>query len=137
VTQRDAAPREVVGESNQRCDQENIISQLKQRGALAAPLSDLVSNGAYLVMAALAWNLKSWRGLSLTEQCPPPAKEKRQADKRRLVRMDFSTFRQTLIDIPAQILTRGRQLIYRLLSWTPALEGLFRIQACVSVPLRH
>lgn len=137
VSESDASPREVVGESNQRCDQENIISQLKAMGALAAPLSDLVSNGAYMVMAALAWNLKSWLGLSLSEQCPPTAKEKRQADKRRLVRMDFSTFRQTLIDIPAQILTRGRQLIYRLLSWTPSLETLFRVHSCVGLPLRH
>ena len=106
-------------------------------GALAVPLNDLVSNGAYMVMAALAWNLKCWLGLSITETGPPAAKEKRRADKRRLVRMDFSTFRQSLLDIPAQILTRGRRLIYRLLSWTPSLETLFRVQSCVSAPLRH
>ncbi|MGD9854057.1 MAG: hypothetical protein AB7U20_03815, partial [Planctomycetaceae bacterium] len=41
------------------------------------------------------------------------------------------------LEIPAQILTRGRQLIDRLLSWTPSLETLFRVQACVSIPLRH
>jgi hypothetical protein len=51
--------------------------------------------------------------------------------------MDFATFRQTLLEVPAQILTCGRQLIYRLLTWTPSLESLFRIHDCVSLPLRH
>ena len=102
-----------------------------------ATLGDLTSNWAYMVTAALAWNLKSWLGLSITESCPPSAKEKRRADKRRIVRMDFATFRQSLIDVPAQILTRGRQLIYRLLTWTPSLETLFRIHDCVAAPLRH
>jgi Transposase DDE domain group 1 len=137
ITPAEAPPPAVVGESNQRCDQENVIAQLKDMGALSAPLGDLTSNWAYMVMAALAWNLKSWLGLSITESCPPSAKEKRRADKRRIVRMDFATFRQSLIDVPAQILTRGRQLIYRLLTWTPSLETLFRIHDCVAAPLRH
>ena len=67
VSKSEASPQRVVRESNQRCDQENIIAQLKSMGALSAPLSDLVSNGAYMVMAALAWNLKCWLGLSITE----------------------------------------------------------------------
>ena len=137
ITPAEAPPPAVVVESNQRCDQENVIAQLKDMGALSAPLGDLTSNWAYMVMAALAWNLKSWLGLSITESCPPSAKEKRRADKRRIVRMDFATFRQSLIDVPAQILTRGRQLIYRLLTWTPSLETLFRVHTCVATPLRH
>ena len=65
------------------------------------------------------------------------AKEKRQADKHRIVRMDFSTFRQSLIQIPAQIVNSGRRLVYRLLTWTPWLETLFRVHECVSRPLLH
>ena len=137
VSRSKASPQQVVGESNQRCDQEHILAQLNDLGALSAPLSDLVSNGAYMVMAALAWNLKCWLGLSLSEHAPPAAKQKRQAEKRRLLRMDFRTFRQTLIAIPAQILTRGRRLIYRLLTWTPSVETLFRVQADVAAPLHH
>jgi len=137
VSKRDASPAQVVKESNQRCDQENIIAQLKGMGALSAPLSDLVSNGAYMVMAALAWNLKCWLGLSITETGGPTAREKRRSEKHRIVRMDFATFRQTLLEIPAQILTCGRRLIYRLLTWTPSVESLFRIHRCVCLPLRH
>src|SRR5690606_15726413 len=126
---------EIVGESNQRCDQENIISQLKQMGALSAPLRTLTSNGAYMVIATLAWNLKAWLALSLTETGPPQAKAKREAEKQRLLRMDFSTFRQTMILIPTQIIRGARRLIYRLLAWSPALKTLFRLEKCVSQPL--
>jgi hypothetical protein len=129
--------RAIVKQSNDRCEQENIIAQLKDMGALSAPLHDLVSNEAYRVMATLAWNLKTWLGLSITETGPPVAKEKRQADKHRLVRMDFRTFCQGLIQIPTQIIRTGRRLIYRLLTWTPSLETLFRVHDCVSRPLLH
>lgn len=129
--------RTIVKQSNDRCDQENIIAQLKDMGALSAPLHDLESNEAYMVMATLAWNLKSWLGLSITETGPPVAKAKRQAEKHRVIRMDFHTFCQSLIQIPAQIVNSGRRLIYRLLTWTPAVQTLFRIHACVSRPLLH
>lgn len=127
---------EIVGQSNQRCDQENILSQLKQMGALSAPLHTLTSNGAYMAMATLAWNLKCWLALSLTESGPPRAKEKRRLEKQRLLRMDFSTFRQSLMLIPTQIVRTSRRLIYRLLAWSPSLEILFRLHDCVSQPLR-
>lgn len=127
---------EIVGESNKRCDQENIISQGKQMGALAAPLHTLTSNWAYMVMATLAWNLKCWLALSLNESGPPKAKSKRRAEKHRLLRMDFSTFRQTIIMIPTQIIRSARRLIYRLLAWSPNLEVLFRLHDSVGQPLR-
>lgn len=60
-------PTKIVAEANSRCDQENIIAQGKAMGALSAPLNDLVSNWAYMVMAILAWNLKCWLSLSLKE----------------------------------------------------------------------
>ena len=56
--------------------------------------------------------------------------------KQRLVRMDFSTFRQSLILIPTQIIRTSRRLIYRLLAWSPSLTTLFRLHDSVSRPLR-
>ena len=127
---------DVVGESNKRCDQENIIGQGKQMGALAAPLHSTLSNGAYMVMATLAWNLKCWLALSLKETGTPPLKARLRTEKHRLLRMDFSTFRQTLILIPTQIIRSARRLIYRVLGWFPFLETLFRLQDAVRLPLR-
>jgi len=135
IDAKEQTAAEIVAQSNQRCDQENIISQLKQLGALAAPLHSLTSNGAYMVMAALAWNLKAWLAMSLTVSGPPPAQARQRAEKHRLLRMDFSTFRQTLILIPAQIVRGARRLVYRLLTWTPSLSTLFRLHDCVRQPL--
>ena len=127
----------VVTEANLRCDQENIIAQGKEMGALAAPLHDLTSNWVYMVIAMLAWNLKCWLSLSLRLAGNRTARDKRTAQKTRLLRMDFSTFRQELIYIPTQIIRRGRQLICRLLQWTPSTELIFLLHESTSLPLRH
>ena len=53
-------PAEIVFAANDRCNQENLLAQLKNGvHALTAPVDNLVSNWAYMVMAALAWNLKA------------------------------------------------------------------------------
>ena len=58
---RKMTSEEVVFSANDRCDQENLIAQLKSGvRALTAPVDDLVSNWAYMVMASLAWSLKAW-----------------------------------------------------------------------------
>lgn len=137
LSKRAMSAARVVSESNSRCDQENIFAQGKQMGALSAPLHDLTSNWAYMVIAMLAWNLKCWLSLSLKLAGNATAREGRQEQKKRLLRIDFSTFLQKLIQVPAQILTQGRRLICRLLSWTPATELMFLLHESVSHPLRH
>ena len=58
---RKSPAEEVVFRANGRCDQENVIAQLKSGvRALTAPVDNLDSNWAYMVMAALAWSLKAW-----------------------------------------------------------------------------
>ena len=78
-----------------------------------------------MVMTALAWNLKAWWGLRL------PAngrwREKHQAEKHRVLRMEFRTFLNALIKIPCQIVRAGRKLIYRVLSYNPHLPLFFRL----------
>ena len=88
-----------------------------------------------MVMAGLAWNLKAWLALPLTETGPPKGNAQCRAEKHRLLRMDFSTFRQTLIQIPRQIIRGGRRLIYRLLAWPSGLKTLFPLHECVTQPL--
>jgi hypothetical protein len=51
----DLSVEEIVSLANGRCDQENVIEQLKNGvNAMRMPVDDLVSNWAYMVMAALA-----------------------------------------------------------------------------------
>lgn len=61
LTNRKDTAEKIVGLANGRCDQENVIEPLKNGvNAMRMPVHDLLSNWAYMVMAALAWNLKSW-----------------------------------------------------------------------------
>jgi Transposase DDE domain group 1 len=114
---------EIVFLANDRCDQENLIAQLKGGvKALTMPVDDLVSNGAYLVMASLAWSLKAWSALLLPEH--PRWAEKHRAERRSLLRMEFSTFCVALIQVPCQIVRTAGRLVFRLLSWNP-WQGVF------------
>jgi hypothetical protein len=114
---------EIVFLANDRCDQENLIAQLKGGvKALSMPVGDLVSNGAYMVMASLAWSLKAWATLLLPEEGRWAAKYREE--KRSLLRMEFSTFCVAMIQIPCQIVRTSRRIIYRLLSWNP-WQGVF------------
>jgi len=93
---------EVVFNANKRCDQENLIEQQKNGvRALTAPLDKLYSNWAYRVMAALAWSLKAWAALLVPIQ--GRWKKQHAREQRTLLRMDFTTFRNAMINIPAQI----------------------------------
>ena len=99
----------VVFEANDRCDQENLIAQLAGGvRALSAPVDNLLSNWAYMVATALAWNLKSWWALWLPET--GRWHDKHAAEKARILGMEFKTFLNAFIKIPCQII-RGRSAI--------------------------
>jgi Transposase DDE domain group 1 len=120
---RKGLPRELVFKGNDRCDQENLISQLKGGvHALRAAVDKLVSNWAYMVMTALAWSLKAWFALSVPES--PRHVEAHREQKRHLLRMEFKRFINTIILMPCQIVRSGRRLIFRLLSWNE-WQGVF------------
>lgn len=121
-----ADAEEVVFEANDRCDQENLIAQLAGGvRALSAPVDNLYSNWAHMVMTALAWNLKSWWALWLPEDAR--WREKHRAEKRRVLRMEFRTFLNAFIQIPCQIIRAGRKLVYRVLHYNPNLPVFFRL----------
>ena len=117
---------EVVFGANDRCGQENLLGVQKDDvRSLTAPLDNLRSNGAYMVMAALAWSLKAWVALLLPEN--GRWQEKHRGEKYKLLRMEFSTFRQALMNIPAQILRMGGKIVCRLLAWNPWQHVFFRL----------
>jgi len=111
---------EVVYESNARCDQENILAQLNQCRALHAPVDNLESNWAFMVMTALSWSLKAWIGLSVPVS--NRWKDRHQRDRREVQRMEFKRFIDQFVRLPAQIIRGGRQLTVRLLGWNESLE---------------
>lgn len=107
---------EVVQFANERGDQENVIAQLKSGvNAMRMPVDNLESNWAYMVMAALAWNLKAWYGLMV------PDRERGLE----LVKMEFRGFLQAIILLPTQIIRTGRRIVYRILSYNRWLKDFF------------
>ena len=117
---------DVVLEAGKRCNQENLIAQLKSGvRALHAPVNTLNANWAYMVMASLAWTLKAWMALTLPVE--PRWSDKHRAERDTWLHMEFRTFLNAVINIPAQVVRTGRQLILRLLTWRPQLHVLFRL----------
>lgn len=116
TNRRDLAWHEVVQQAHERCNQENVIAQLKGGvNAMRMPVDNLESNWAYMVMTALAWNLKAWYGLLMPEKS-------RGAE---VVKMEFRTFLQRMILIPAQIIRAGRKVIYRIMTYNGWLKDFF------------
>ena len=123
---RDDAIEQIVFSGNDRCQQENVLAQLHGLRALHAPVDNLLSNWAYMLMASLAWNLKAWLALSLPE--PKGRWRKKHAEeKTRLLRMEFRTFVNAFVRVPCQIVKTGRKIVYRLLAWNPWQGVFFRL----------
>jgi hypothetical protein len=123
---RQRSAEQIVFTANDRCDQENLIEQLKNGvQSMRNPLDNLLSNGAYMVMASLAWTLKAWWGLMLPVGAGR-AKATHEREKRDVVRMEFKRFVTNLVRLPCQILRTGRRLVYRLLSYNPWQPALLR-----------
>ena len=117
TTRRDLSAAEVVEHANKRCNQENVIEQLKNGvNAMRMPVQDLESNWAYMVMAALAWNLKAWFGLLLPYR--PLGLS--------IVRMEFKRFLNTFIRIPCLIVRTGRRIYYRLVGYNDKVQHVIR-----------
>ena len=123
---RDMTADQIINEARQRCNQENLISQLKSGvRALHAPVNTLNANWAYMTMAALAWSLKAWSALLLP--ITPRWAEQHTEQRRRLLTMDFHTYLAAFIEIPCQIVTTGRQVRWRVLAHNPWLAAFFRL----------
>lgn len=116
TTRTDLSAAEVVECANERCDQENVIEQLKNGvSALRVPLYDLVSNWAYMVIAALAWNIKSWFAMMMH----------RKQDRRDYIGMEFRRFLRSIILIPCRVVRRARSITIRLIGYQPTMDRLF------------
>ncbi len=122
----DKPAEDVVFSCNDRCDQENILAQLSGGvRALAAPVDNLESNWAYMVMTSIAWTMKSWMALLLpvVERWQSQHNEQRQT----LLKMEFRTFMNAFIRIPCQIVHQARRVVLRVLAYNPHLPTFFRL----------
>ena len=131
----DKPAEEIVFSANDRCQQENLLAQLGAARALHAPVDNLLSNGAYMLMTALAWNLKAWLALSLEVKAGRQHDEQRRQQKQ-LLGMEFRTFMNYFLRLPAQVVKTGRQTIVRLLAWNTWQPVFFSLAAQFCRPRR-
>jgi len=102
----------VVFEANDRCNQENVIEQMKNGvHAMRVPSDGLDSNWAWMLIGALAWNIKQWMGVSLAKRMRREGEEIR--------RMEFRRFLHSLIALPCQIVHTARRTVLRVLTYSP------------------
>lgn len=107
---------EIVFLANDRCNQENLLEQLKNGvRAMRMPVDTLLSNWAYMVMSSLAWTLKAWFALLLPEK--GRWAERHAGEKQAVLRMEFRAFLNAFMRVPAQVVRTGRRIVFRLLSW--------------------
>ena len=127
----------IVRSANDRCNQENLIKQLKNGAhALRVPVGNLVSNWAYMVMASLAWTLKAWFALLL------PAsgrwRQKHAREKATVPRMGFKRFVNAFVRVRCQVVRTSRRLVYRLLGWNPWQQVFLRgVDALCTMPAQR
>lgn len=122
---RQKSAANIVFGCNDRCNQENLIAQLSALRALHAPVDNLTSNWAYMVMTSLAWTLKAWAALAI----PVHGRwaEKHEAERTAMLRMEFKTFINGMIRIACQVVRKARRRILRVLSWNEWLPAFFRL----------
>jgi len=68
-----------------------------------------------MVMAALAWNLKAWFALLVPER----------ASGLELLKMEFRSFLQAIVQLPCQIVLTARKITWRILSYNRWLKDFF------------
>ena len=145
----ESTAEQIVFSANDRCQQENVLAQLAALRALHAPVDNLLSNEAYMLMTALGWNLKAWLALSLPEetfkkkspersspQCDKSVPQGQPSEKRRLLGMEFRTFVNYFLRVPAQVVRSGRQTIVRLLAYNTWQPVFFRLAETFARPRR-
>ena len=84
--------------------------------AFKAPLREFNANWSYMVMASLAWNLKAWFGMLMSDT---------EAGTM-VIKMEARTFYNNFLAIPAQIIRSARKTIYRFQGWGIHLKRLLK-----------
>jgi hypothetical protein len=112
----DKTPEELVRLIRGRCNHENRIEQMANGvRALKMPAAEFNANWAYMLIGALAWNMKAYIGLIIPDR-------KKSSE---ILRCEFKRFQNAMINIPCQILMTGRRIVYRFLGYSPWVDVVF------------
>ncbi len=114
----DKSPAELVHFINGRCNHENKIEQLDNGiHALKMPASEFMANWAYMAICSFAWNVKSFVGLLMPDK----------SVGKKIINCEFKSFQNSIINIPCQVLSTGRSIVYRFLNYNDWVENILAI----------
>lgn len=101
---------------------------------------NLLAGGTCLEHLELRRNDETWLDALGAQRIPDPTTAgdfcRRFSPLTISLLMDFSTYRNAFMNLPAQIIRTGRRIIYRMLSWNPWQEVFFRLADRLRRPLR-
>lgn len=120
TTVEDKDPAAILELIRKRFDHENKIEQLANGVyAFKMPAKEFEANWAYMVIAAMAWNMKSWLALLMNEINAELGKK--------LIEIEFKRFKNWIINIPCQIIKTGRYVVYKIMSYSLYLKDLMEL----------
>jgi len=95
LSRRQMNPVQIIRFAYGRCDQENMIEQMKNGIAgMKMPTGQLLANDAFLMMAQLAWCLRSWLSLTVLPK--------------ETLRWEWKRFRHAFVYVGAKVVKVGR-----------------------------
>ena len=89
-----------------------------------------------MLIASLSWTLKAWSGMMVRVGGRQQQRAEQKKIRERVIRMEFATFCNAFIQIPAQIIRTSRRLLYRLLSYRPSIDAMLLMHEHITRPLR-
>lgn len=115
LRESESSTMECLDSIRRRANHENKIEQLESGVfALNMPTKEFHANQAYMMICAMAWNMKSYIGMF----CP----DRILGEK--IISMEFRKFKLYFMNIPAQIIRQGGYIVYRLLGFNQYIENL-------------
>lgn len=120
TTIEDQEPVKILELIRKRFEHENKIEQLANGvHAFKMPAKEFNANWAYMVIAAMAWNMKCWLAL-LMNKIDPELGQK-------LISVEFKRFQNWIINIPCQIIKTGRYVVFKVMSYSLFLKELIEL----------
>lgn len=116
----DEEAKKILKLIRKRFNHENKIEQLANGVyAFKMPAKEFNANWAYMVIAAMAWNMKCWLGLLMNGINTEIGNK--------LISVEFKRFQNWIINIPCQIIKSERYVVFKIMSYSLFLKELIEL----------
>ena len=125
-------PLEIIKNSNDRCNQENTIGDIKKGvNSFYLPMNTFESNWVWMVCTTLAWSVKAWFAFFLNIQEKKivsdnkivfwPEKSKKATTSELILKMEFKKFLNNFIRLRSKMLISVKKVYYQIVDYNEYL----------------